>query len=81
MREDTKETAPPAQSGSNTTAGALFTPTEGGKRCRCHPNSVKRIANDLKITPQRMVNGLRIFSLAQIKRIAAELARRRNEAL
>ena len=58
-----------------------FTPGEGARRCGCHANSVKRIADELGITPLRTENGLRIFSLPQIEKIAAELARRRKEAL
>jgi len=67
--------------GLTTPQPEIFTPAEGAKRCGCHPNSVKRLADELGIVPRRTANGLRIFNLEQIEKIAAELVRRRKEAL
>jgi len=71
----------PAQSGLTPTCEQLFTPADGAKRCQCHANTIKRIADDLQVIPHRTANGLRLFTLQQIEKIAAELTRRRMEAL
>jgi hypothetical protein len=63
------------------TSPEFFTPSGGAKLCACHPNSVKRLADELGIQPKRRANGLRIFSLPEIQKIAAGLARRRKETL
>src|SRR5271170_613441 len=62
-------------------AAVVFTPGELAKLLRPvrSAQTVRRIADELRIEPARTAGGIRTFSVEQAERIAAEVARRERE--
>ena len=60
--------------------GGLFSAADAAKTVPCHPSSVKRVADELRLTVLRTQGGIHLFTAAQVARIRTELERRRREA-
>jgi DNA-binding transcriptional regulator YhcF (GntR family) len=59
----------------------LYTAADVARPARCHPNTVKKIAAELRMEIIRTPSGCRLFTNTQAERIRAELERRRIEAM
>ena len=58
-----------------------LTPSDVARQGLCHPNTVKLVADDLKLDVARLSNRTRVFTVSQANKIVAELVRRRREVL
>ena len=58
---------------------SVYTVGEAGRVVNRSASTIRRLAIELKITPQRTAGMVRIFSAAQVRRIADELQRRELE--
>ena len=61
-------------------AGRLQTAADVARPNRCHPNTVKKIAAELRLVLIRTQSGCRLFTPDQSAAIAREIERRRREA-
>ena len=71
----------PVRQGQPTTntVNQIFTVGDAGRVCHRSPSSIRRLAVELNITPQRTANGTRIFTNDQVQKIAGEITRRERE--
>ena len=61
------------------TVNQIFTVGDAGRVCHRSPSSIRRLAVELNIRPQRTANGTRIFTNDQVQKIAGEITRRERE--
>jgi hypothetical protein len=81
MQSDTSETPTlPQQGQAVATAPQVFTVGDAGRAVGKSPSTIRRLASELQIEPQRTANGTRIFDAAQVSKIASEVQRREREA-
>jgi hypothetical protein len=64
-----------------TVAPRYLTVVDIARRVHRHPNTVKDVASRLRLDLARTANGARLFTEEQAEKIAAEIERRRREAL
>jgi len=62
------------------TDATLYTSADVARPAGCHPNTVKKIAADLRLDIIRTPRGCRLFTNGQAERIRTELERRRRES-
>jgi hypothetical protein len=64
----------------STATPTYLTAADIGRRVGKHPNTVKELAAQLRLDVARTANGTRLFTEDQAQKIAAEFARRAQEA-
>lgn len=57
----------------------VFTVGDAGRVVNRSASSIRRLAEELRIEPQRTASGVRIFNFEQVQKIAGELRRREME--
>jgi nitrous oxidase accessory protein NosD len=82
MSDKPEKFFPPTQQGQAVinNASQVFTVGEVGAVVNRSASSIRRLAGELKIEPQRTGAGIRIFNAEQVQKIANEVQRRDAEA-
>ena len=61
------------------TSGQIFTSQDAARVLMCSAGTVKRLADELRLSVQRTVGGVRIFSADQVEKLRRERERRARE--
>lgn len=59
--------------------GRLLTPLDVARLADCHPNTARKIGDELRLLILRTASGNRLYTVQQAAKITAEVERRRLE--
>lgn len=58
----------------------LLTPLDVARQARCHPNTARKVGDELRLAIVRTTSGCRLYTPAQAAAIGREIDRRRQES-
>lgn len=59
--------------------GRLRTPLDVARQAGCHPNTARKVGDELRLPILRTQTGCRLYTPQQAEKITAEVERRRRE--
>ena len=69
----------PARQEQNTTTVQIYSVGDAARVNECSETTIRRVSDEIKLTPMRTQSGQRIYSGDQVQKIGAELQRRELE--